>query len=322
MALVTSKPLLTWALLVGTAFAVGPARAQQLGVAAFAERGPQHQAQGAYVSLSFDLDRRSPERALATSALEGSALEGSALEGSALAGSALAGSTFEGAPNPKEERTRDTVLAQLSTPSAPTSPAGPGLSRPPSPLPKPSDASVPAPAARLKRWSPAFLPRLLEATLQGRKQALAALEGVRERARIAGWLPVLTVRAGRNSDRSLRLTPTDTDPDRWQLTGGSDLRLEAQVTWDLDRLAFAPEEIAIERLRAQQLEAEQALTKRILDLVSRWVRSDVALQAADLLPEEQTHHWLERMAAELELDVLSHGWFSSHLHMAWQRAGN
>jgi Outer membrane efflux protein len=316
MALVASKPFLTWALLLGSAFAGGPARAQQLGVAAFAERGAEHQAQGAYVSLSFDLDRRSPERVLAASTFEGSA---------------FAGSAFEGEPNPQDEQTHETVLAQLPTPSAPTSPGVPGLSRPSLQVPSASGAPVPAapapaapaaPAVRLKRWSPAFLPLLIEATLQGRKQALAALESVRERARIAGWLPVLTVRAGRNSDRSLRLTPTDTDPDRWQLTGGSDLRLEAQVTWDLDRLAFAPEEIAIERLRAQQLEAEQALTKRILDLVSRWVRSDVALQAFDLLPEEQTQHWLERMAAETELDVLSSGWFSSHLHLAWQRAGN
>ena len=74
------------------------------------------------------------------------------------------------------------------------------------------------------------------------------LEGLATRARASAALPELRFRAAHSNDQSLRLAPTLEDPDRYTLDGGNDLMLEASVTWRLNRLVFADEEIAVERL--------------------------------------------------------------------------
>jgi hypothetical protein len=353
-------------LLLICVFSAPPVAAQQLGLMAFAERSELSHRQGARVFLSFDLDRRVSERALAVApvVLSGDELS-EALETSESQPEFRRLDALVGPKPPIEPAAGDlggvgelrlsqtpslrilgeTVVDERVAPLAIERSGGETASKTlriaqsgaatepttqeravPTQVAAPSRVNAGGQGAK-RRWSTAFLTRLIQRALAGQKRTLAALDAVRERARMAGWLPVLTLRAGRNSDRSLRLSPTDTDPDRWQLTGGSDLRLEAQVSWDLDRLAFAPEEVALERLRVQQAESERLLTKRVLELAFRWQKAHAALatvrreEREELLPDEELSHWLEQSSAEAELDVLSGAWFSAHLHEAWRPEG-
>ena len=69
------------------------------------------------------------------------------------------------------------------------------------------------------------------------------------------YRPYDRVRFDRPDDGVLLITLDD--PDRWLQSGGAEFRYEAQATWTLDRLIFADDEIAIERLREQAAKAER-----------------------------------------------------------------
>src|SRR5690606_19742108 len=95
--------------------------------------------------------------------------------------------------------------------------------------------------ARL-RIDDAFLRGLMRACGREYRVASRELTELSARARTSAWLPALRVRGGRNTDETLRLTPTDAEPDRFQLVGGDDYRFEGQLSWDFRRLVFANEE--------------------------------------------------------------------------------
>jgi hypothetical protein len=89
------------------------------------------------------------------------------------------------------------------------------------------------------------------------------------------------------------------------------LSYEAQATWTLDRLVFADDEIAIERLRQQAQRARGQRALEALKLLFRWQTARVKLErpehAADISLQ------LSMIQAEIELDVLTRGWFSRQL---------
>ena len=138
----------------------------------------------------------------------------------------------------------------------------------------------------------------------------ARLEGLAGRARAGALLPELRLRVTRLVDDSESLSPTEYDPGRTTASGGTSLWLEARATWRLDRLVFADEEIAIERLRADRAEAEARLTARVLDLLFAWQRARALEARLDLAPDERLAASLKVLECEAALDVATDGWFT------------
>jgi hypothetical protein len=113
-----------------------------------------------------------------------------------------------------------------------------------------------------------------------------------------------------SNDQSQRLTPTIEDPERYTVTGGNDLLLEAALTWKLNRLVFADEEIALERLELERERNAEKLRERVLERLFDWHRALSRLSSDPGSSDEPGRHELERLEAEVELDVLTGGWFS------------
>lgn len=133
------------------------------------------------------------------------------------------------------------------------------------------------------------------------------LDSLASRARISASLPDLRLRATRATDASLRLSPTQYDPYRFTEGEAVGQRLEATVSFRLDRLLFADQEVALERIRLQRLEARSKLATRVLRALVDWKRAR-ALGENDLLtPEEQLSARFRIFEAESTLSVLTGG---------------
>jgi hypothetical protein len=180
--------------------------------------------------------------------------------------------------------------------------------------PKPA----PEPPAPTKRDPPVVLltPRLARGTVRralanaGYFDARTRLAGLSARARSSAALPELRLSARRSSGQTLRLTPTTDDPYRYQQAGTSELTFEARVTWHLDRLLFASEEVGVERLRHSHSTEERKLIDHVLQRLALWQRSLVRAADLDSEPEVRETAELEAIGAAVELDVLTGGWFS------------
>jgi hypothetical protein len=136
------------------------------------------------------------------------------------------------------------------------------------------------------------------------------LDALASRARYAAGLPELRLRVMRTVDDGQTLSPVSYDPTRIVAVDAVRFWLEARATWKLDRLIFAEEEVALERMRHERAEAQTRLTKEVLKLLFEWQR---ALANADnllLAPEEHLAAELKAIEAEAELDLLTDGWFS------------
>jgi hypothetical protein len=166
-------------------------------------------------------------------------------------------------------------------------------------------------------------PRKLEVTTAAARAAVQAalqraklvdpdtrIDALASRARSSALLPELRLRASRSVDEGQTLSPTEYDPARITASGGVSLWLEARATWRLDRLVFADEEVALERARSQRAEAQARLIERVLDRLFAWQRA-LAGEADDKAsPEERAQAALKRIEAEVELDILTAGWFT------------
>lgn len=135
------------------------------------------------------------------------------------------------------------------------------------------------------------------------------LDGLASRSRASALLPELRLRAVRNTDQALRLTPVTDDPYRVTQADGAGTVLEASVTFRLDRLVFASAELVVERLRQQageeRLELERRVTATLLALFR--ARELACLEGAS----EETHalQVISLLQLFTELDVLTGGWF-------------
>ena len=136
------------------------------------------------------------------------------------------------------------------------------------------------------------------------------LDSLSARARGSALLPELRLRAMRNTDQALRLMPTTDDPYRITQADGAGLTLEASVTFRLDRLLFAREELAVERLRQRAGEMRLKLEARVQAAVLGVFRAH-ELGCADQREDPAAAPEAVR-ALELfqELDNLTAGWFS------------
>lgn len=206
------------------------------------------------------------------------------------------------------ERPEHAQAAERDTTSGarPNTKPGTETERPEAPLQRPS-ASQPRPV-----WlSPAFAMSLAREVMRNAGSGETVYDSLGTRSRASAALPVLRLRAGRGIDESLRYSPTTDDPDRWLASGGADLSYEAQATWTLDRLVFADDEVAIERLRVQARQARTQRVLRALEVLFRWQASRVQLSDPSREPDAELQ--LTMIQAEIELDVLTRGWFSRQL---------
>lgn len=163
---------------------------------------------------------------------------------------------------------------------------------------------------------PRALPRLSSSVARAcvlaamREQGLAddeRLDSLASRARASAALPDLRLRASRATDASLRLSPTQYDPYRYTEGEAAGQRLEATVSFRLDRLLFADQEVALERIRLQRLEARSKLVTRVLRALFDWQRAKALEEDEGLSPEEQISAHLRALEAEATLSVLTGG---------------
>jgi hypothetical protein len=174
----------------------------------------------------------------------------------------------------------------------------------------------PAPSSRVFEGAwlrPAFALELVRTVMRQGDVHDAVLSSLATRSRTRALLPELRLRAGRGTDQSLRYSPTTDDPDRWLVSGAADYNYEAQASWTFDRLIFADDEVAIERLRQQGARARGERGLKALKLLFAWQRAWVRLRVGDLDPDQAWAAELDVLQARAELDVLSGGWFSKQL---------
>lgn len=133
-----------------------------------------------------------------------------------------------------------------------------------------------------------------------------ALDGLGARARWSALLPEARVRATRLSD--VRLT-TDVlvDENRFRDQVGDNLALEARLTFRLDRLVFADEEVQLERMRLDRLEVRQRLALRIAEAAARAHRARATLAVVDEGGELAAEAEARLVEADLVLDTLTGG---------------
>ncbi len=195
-------------------------------------------------------------------------------------------------------------------------PDAPSLTEEP---PKKENAPAPTPAAAPTASDlPAALlsPRLARGTVRhalataGYFEMRSRLASLAARSRSSAALPELALRTQHTNGQTLRLTPTNDDPYRYVQAGTSELALEARLTWHLDRLVFADDEVRIEHLQHERDAAERRLIDFVLQRLVTWQRGRVRAADLNLDPEQRQTAELEAIGAAVELDVLTGGWFS------------
>jgi hypothetical protein len=163
-------------------------------------------------------------------------------------------------------------------------------------------AAVILPAAAREAVAAAWRSAGLEATDE-------RVDRMAGRARASAILPETRLRV-------LRLVDERDHPDGSADTAraygytGSNLWLEARLTWRLDRLLYAEDEPTLERVRLERLDARARIAHQVLDALLDWARATLA--GATALPgsREELEASLQRGAHEATLDVLTAGWFS------------
>ena len=135
------------------------------------------------------------------------------------------------------------------------------------------------------------------------------------RARLAGLIPSVTVRTGRDAS--------------WQSDDVSvdhDMAIDVRATWRLDRLAFDGRELQVASIEAARRRERRNLARRVIRVYFTWQRAarstyrgvdagSGADEPADARIEATTRASTRSRALEAaaELDALTDGWFSESL---------
>ncbi len=119
------------------------------------------------------------------------------------------------------------------------------------------------------------------------------------RARIAGVVPWITVRTGRDTSWH------DDDP-----AIGHGTALEIRATWRLDRLVFDGRELQVASIEAARRRERRRLASRVIRTYFTWQRAARAAQVGSSVPSGAMSRAEEAAA---ELDALTDGWFSDEL---------
>jgi hypothetical protein len=137
----------------------------------------------------------------------------------------------------------------------------------------------------------------------------ARLESIASRARSSGMLPELRLRAMRSVDESGRITLSEIDPSRYTETGGATDWLEARLTFRLDRLLFADDEVSVERIRIERADQRARATTKVIEALFEWQRAYILARDPDLGTDEHVAALLRELEAASRLDIMTEGWF-------------
>jgi hypothetical protein len=129
------------------------------------------------------------------------------------------------------------------------------------------------------------------------------LDSLATRARTSALLPELRLRTYRTYDAGVRVYRTE---DVTTLDGAS-THVEARMTFRLDRLVFADEEIAIERIRVERAELKQRIATRVVDLSLRFQKARRAAADPTLLESERDEAAIAAVEAVVALDAMTGG---------------
>jgi hypothetical protein len=140
------------------------------------------------------------------------------------------------------------------------------------------------------------------------------------RARLAGLIPSVTVRTGRDAS--------------WQSDDASvdhDMAIDVRATWRLDRLAFDGRELQVASIEAARRRERRDLARRVIRVYFTWQRAarsstyrgaagagdDLAPASPDASPGDgsgsRPSTRSRALEAAAELDALTDGWFSESL---------
>jgi hypothetical protein len=140
----------------------------------------------------------------------------------------------------------------------------------------------------------------------------AAVDSMAARARTSAVLPELRLRAMRTIDESGRITLSDTDPYRYTEAGGATNWLEARLTFRLDRLVFADEEVSLERVRLERTEVRARTAAKVLQVLFEWQRARALVEEPGSSSAEHFAALLRELEAAAILDVMTDGWFGRY----------
>ncbi|HWL88009.1 MAG TPA: hypothetical protein VNO21_19535 [Polyangiaceae bacterium] len=137
----------------------------------------------------------------------------------------------------------------------------------------------------------------------------ARLDALTARAHWSALLPEARLRAARRFDESASVNATGLDDPRTTDSAGAASWLEARLTWRLDRILYADDEPAFERMRLERHDARARVAARVLSLLGQWQRAwvDVRLSAPDSAETLEVN--LRLSDAEAALDVITDAWF-------------
>lgn len=207
-----------------------------------------------------------------------------------------------------------TVTASL--PAAASNAVAPsaGASTPPSSAPNAAAPEPPEPSLGFKELAAFsdFTRRATAAALSaaGAGADRARLDSLSSRAKASALLPELRLRIVRNTDQALRWVPTTDDPYRVTQADGAGLILEAGAVFRFDRLVFAHEELAVERLRQRAGEERLKLEARVAEAMLDLLRARQLACSLDPNDPGRVSHILKLLELFELLDSLTAGWFA------------
>jgi hypothetical protein len=147
----------------------------------------------------------------------------------------------------------------------------------------------------------------------GIARELDRIDDASTRARVSGLVPELRLRVARVVDEDQSLSPTEYDPERITASGGSSVWIEGRATFRLERLVFADEEVALEKMRGERHKLEREIADDVLRSFAIWQRASGSLATPDIDDETRAKLDIERVVEETRLDVLTNGWFSQNV---------
>jgi hypothetical protein len=203
-----------------------------------------------------------------------------------------------GKPAPSASTSSSITVAAFVPPAAPTSEIDDGDD--PAPTPKRGDTARAELTSNVLRrivdaaWSHAHL------------EGDDVLDDLATRARDSALLPELRLRVHSATGVGTTLeTATDLAPRTFVLDSSQTL-YEARLTWRLDRLVFAEEEVSLERLRLERIELRQKIAARVVDLFVSWLRARARAHDAHS-PQERDAATLLELEARATLDAFTDG---------------
>lgn len=177
-----------------------------------------------------------------------------------------------------------------------------------------------APSAEVRRVLDNFRsePSIRDVQQKAAKYAAAhpaEVDGWRQRARRAHWLPELRVSVGRDQKNDINQTTTSGTGDPRATTGTDEqLEMDVRLRWELNKLVYAPTEVQLRRETVAASRQRDTLVAEVTKLYFERRRAQVRLLLDEHLDVEARVKQ-ELKVAELTayLDGLTGGWFSQQL---------